>query len=250
MAWENGNTENDRVWRCIHRLPNYEAPRQLFLTRDECRNLIGNCRPDLANLVRAALYSGCRVTELSELRCRDIGKDVFGIFVRMPKNRKSRHVFLPQEGMQFFIDQCRHKLPDDLVFRTRQGHRWNGKHKHLFKSAVCASGLPRAFVFHGLRHTYASQLVQAGTPLAVVARQLGHSNTDTVSRTYGHLSCASIEQELESRFAPLNPNLQIDSGELGSLKRSLQEHSIVARSKAWPDSNFSRFQGELLRDIR
>jgi len=62
------------------------------------------------------------------------------------------------------------------------------QYKAQFKQATQRAGLPREFVFHGLRHTYASQLVAAGVMLEIVARQLGHSNTTTVSRFYGQLT--------------------------------------------------------------
>ena len=250
MAWEDGKTDDERCWRRIHRLPNYEAPRQIFLSRTECRTLISNCRSDLADLVRAALYSGCRISELSELVSRDVGKDIFGLFVRTAKSRKSRFIFLPEEGMGFFMGHCSGKHPDELVFRTQQGHKWNGLHKHLFKSAVRASELPEEFVFHGLRHTYASQLVQAGAPLAVVARQLGHSNTDTVSRTYGHLSCSSIERELDLRFAPLSEYPTAPDPSLHQLRNSLQSPAPRIPKNCWPKSNFSSFRGELLSMVK
>lgn len=105
-------------------------------------------------------------------------------------------------------------------------------------------------MFHGLRHTYASQLVQAGTPLPIVARQLGHANTDTVSRTYGHLSCIDIERELERRFAPLTQDMHIDRTRLGSIRRSLQDDAPVLDPGSWPMSNFSQFEGEILETLK
>jgi site-specific recombinase XerD len=42
------------------------------------------------------------------------------------------------------------------------------------------------FVFHSLRHSFASWLVQAGQPLYTVARLLGHSTTAMTER-YSHL---------------------------------------------------------------
>ena len=136
---------------------------------------------------------------------------------------------------------------EDYVFRMQSVKNWTGCHKLLFKQAVRDCGLPERFVFHGLRHTYASQLVQAGTPLAIIARQLGHSNTDSVSRTYGHLSCATIEDELSARFAPLTRKRR--DPRLACLRGSLQAFEEYPSS--WPKSNHSQSGGdvvELLKD--
>jgi integrase len=48
-----------------------------------------------------------------------------------------------------------------------------------------AIGLTK-FHLHQLRHTHASQLLSAGTPIAEVSRRLGHSNLATTLKTYGH----------------------------------------------------------------
>lgn len=249
MAWENGHTDSERAWRCIRRLPNQEAPRQVFLTRLQCRALLASCRPDLANLARAALYSGCRIAELSELRRREVGRDIFGIRVATSKGRRSRYVYLPEEGMRFFLSMTSDSAESDRVFQTKSGKPWDGRHKHLFRAAVREAGLPEGFVFHGLRHTYASQLVQAGMPLAFVARQLGHRNTDTVSRTYGHLSSASMERELERHFAPLEPWTD-DLTDLSFLRRSLQAEEPAQSTSSWPRRNYARFDGSILDELK
>ncbi len=51
-----------------------------------------------------------------------------------------------------------------------------------------------------LRRTFASWLVQAGVPLLVVARLLGHSSTRMVERVYGHLSQASYRDAIDRTF--------------------------------------------------
>ena len=200
---ENGEIESDRAWRCIRRLPIHDQPRHRFLTRDECRELLEACRPDLRRLVLGALYTGCRVSELAQLKVQDVGADIFGVYVAPFKSYHARYVHVPAEGMSFFLDQCQGKDGEDLVFRMNSGKPWSGGHAHIFRDAVKRAGLPAGFVFHGLRHTYASQLVQAGAPIVLVAKQLGHANTETVSKTYGHLSCQTVDEELANRFAPI-----------------------------------------------
>lgn len=246
MAWENGEIESDRSWRLLRRVPHADVPRHYFLTRTQAKRLIAECRPDLAKLVTGALYTGCRVSELAQLRVRDVGGHFFGIYVGPMKSYRSRHVCLPNEGMSFFLDQSEGKGEEDLVFMMASGKPWTGHHKHLFKNAVRAADLPERFVFHGLRHTYASQLVQAGTPLAIVARQLGHSNTDSVSRTYGHLSCQSIEEEVTRRFATLGGSQ--DDPRLKKLRNTLQ--SFEAAPSSWPQKNYSHSGGEVVAALR
>ncbi len=246
MSWENGETASDRAWRCLKRLPHADTPRKEFLTRAQCKALLDASKPDLRRLILGALYTGCRVSELAQMRARDVGGHFFGVYVRPLKSYRARYVHLPDEGMSYFLDLCEGKDDEALVFEMDSGRRWTGGHKHLFKNAVIEAGLPRNFVFHGLRHTYASQLVQAGTPLAIVAKQLGHTTTDTVSRTYGHLSCQSVEEELSRRFAPLaTPR---SDPRLAKIRDSLQ--TVDVPSVSWPTRNHSQATGEIVAFLK
>jgi integrase len=204
MAWENGRINNDRPWRCFKHIRMAHRPRILHLSRLECRELLAASPPDLQRIVKAALYTGCRFTELIRMRVSHVGKDGFGVYVTPVKTYKPRFVFLSDEGMTYFLDLIRGKAPGELVFVRDNGHLWRYSLRHLFKAAIRAAKLPDEFTFHGLRHTYASQLVQSGAPLIVVADQLGHANTNTVSQTYGHLSPQIRESEVRQRFTVLD----------------------------------------------
>lgn len=251
IAWENGETESERSWQCLRRVPCVDIPRQVFLTLAPCRTLLQHCRADLANLVRGALYSGCRVSELVRLQVGDFGKHIFGLDIAPRKSYRWRHVYLPEEGMAFFLRLCDGRQPNEAVFLMQSRRVWDGNHKHLFRAAVRDAGLPEGFVFHGLRHTYASQLVQAGTPLAIVARQLGHSNTDTVSRTYGHLYCDTIEAELSKRFARLESDAGVSTAGMHTLRQSLQGRIGRAdQPSSWPKSNHFALTGDLAERLR
>jgi integrase len=57
--------------------------------------------------------------------------------------------------------------------------------------------------FHGLRHSYASRLAMRGDPLAVIAAQLGHSDTRMVEKHYGHLSPSYVADTVRAAFGTL-----------------------------------------------
>jgi len=195
----------------LHRIAVPPAARTLFLNRDECHRLLSNCTPALADLVLAGLYTGCRVGELGQLRVSDVGREVYGLHVSAFKLAPARFVFLPDEAMAFFLSHCEGKEPGDRVLLSDKGKVWNRQHANLFRRAVRLSGLPPEFVFHGLRHTYASDLVRNGVPLSLVARQLGHADTRSVSATYGHLAEQFREDQIRSRFSPLSEAYQVEA---------------------------------------
>lgn len=63
-------------------------------------------------------------------------------------------------------------------------------------------GAPETFVFHCLRHTYASLQLRANTSPIVVARQLGHKNAETTLRTYAHVTDDFMDHEFRRQFKP------------------------------------------------
>jgi integrase len=57
--------------------------------------------------------------------------------------------------------------------------------EHAFKRALRAAKLLEHFSPHGLRHTFASLLLQQGESPAYVQRQLGHASIQLTVDTYG-----------------------------------------------------------------
>jgi integrase len=59
---------------------------------------------------------------------------------------------------------------------------------------------------HDLRHTNASWLIQAGVPLTVVQRHLGHESIQTTSDRYGHLDRKASRVVADVVGKALKPN--------------------------------------------
>ena len=79
--------------------------------------------------------------------------------------------------------------PQDLVFSTARGYIWSRGHfSHwVWKPALQPAGLPHAYGYHSLRHTYASSFIAQGVHARVIQARIGHASIVETMDTYGHL---------------------------------------------------------------
>jgi FG-GAP-like repeat/Phage integrase family len=76
---------------------------------------------------------------------------------------------------------------------------WKTSEQARPMAEACANGkIKPAISFHILRHTWASLAVMNGTPLLVVAKNLGHSDTRMVEKHYGHLAPSFIAKAIRA----------------------------------------------------
>jgi integrase len=67
------------------------------------------------------------------------------------------------------------------------------------KNRTKAAGI-RKIKFHGVRHTCATLLLQAGTPVHVVAQRLGHAKASMTLDVYAH-TLPDMQQDAATRLA-------------------------------------------------
>lgn len=199
-AHANGKVASDDAWRPVKAFREVDAARVRYLNDDEARRVVNGSAPDFRPLVQAALLTGCRYGELTALIVSDFNADSGTIHIRVSKSGKPRHVVLTDEGSKFFAASVTGKAGDALIFIKSDGTRWGDSHQQRPFKAACAVAKVGALTFHELRHSYASRLVMAGVPLAVVAAQLGHSDTRMVEKHYGHMSTSYVADTVRSAF--------------------------------------------------
>jgi integrase len=114
--------------------------------------------------------------------------------IGQPKTRRSiRTIDVPADTL------AKLNLSGEWVF-TNSGRGWRGGpgdpvraqnfHSNAWVPALAKAeekGLTKRPRVHDLRHTNASWLIQAGVPLTVIQRHLGHESVQTTSDRYGHL---------------------------------------------------------------
>jgi site-specific recombinase XerD len=118
------------------------------------------------------------------------------------KGSKSRPAFMTDQVKTVF-ESLGNGKPGELVFPDRKGHQMK-RISNAFHRAVEVLGLNdgitdsrQKVVFHTLRHTYASWLVEDGTDLYVVQKLLGHS-TLAMTERYAHLGESKLQNAVKS----------------------------------------------------
>jgi integrase len=197
-AYNEGLVNSNAAWgRRVRPFAEANAARLRYLTVDEATRLLNACEPDLRLLVRGALETGARLSELLRLRTEDFNADAGTIHVRRSKSGRERHVVLTADGIAFFASLVLGRTGQ--MFVRADGHPW-GRTAQQFplRRACAAARLEPPITFHGLRHSWASLAVQGGVPLPVVAQNLGHINSAITEKHYAHLAPSYVADAIRA----------------------------------------------------
>jgi integrase len=178
------------------------------LTQDQARRLCNVCDPDFRPLVEAALLTGCRYGELFAERAGDFDAQSGTLLIAQSKSGKARRVPLTEEGKALFAALAAGKLEDELLITKANGSAWGkSEQSRRIKDACGVAQIRPPISFHALRHSYASMLVEAGTPLAFVADALGHTDTRMVEKHYAHLAPNYIHDAIRANLPKFGVDL-------------------------------------------
>ncbi len=222
-AYEHDLVPSDRAWAKLKPFEAVDVARARYLTMEQATRFINasDAASGFRAIAHAALLTGCRYGELGRMRVGDFEGETVAIFES--KSGKPRNVILDEDGITFFTQQTAGRPADQLMFlRATDGlaqrrmevpegeeQAWGPSHQNRPMLAACkAAGITPPMGFHQLRHTYASLHIMNGTPLIVVATNLGHTDTRMVEKHYGHLTKSYMHEAIRAsapKFGITNP---------------------------------------------
>lgn len=148
--------------------------------------------------VALMVATGVRVNEAVEIECSSI--DLRGRDIRLiGKGRRERTVFLTNDWITAFVasyltaratfDIGHSQLLFNLNFEPLTAPAMRSR---LAKAAL-AAGITARVTPHMLRHTAATQLIEAGVDIRHIQRLLGHASL-TTTEIYTHVSDRALQQ--------------------------------------------------------
>jgi site-specific recombinase XerD len=173
----------------LPRAMNPSDVRKLLLVIDDIRDRA---------LFLLLLRTGIRIGEALGLRLNDL--DIKGRKVHLyegEKNSMGRVVYLSDDAL-FAIKlwlRRRDKNKEFVFYGKSHGHLCYSTGRGLFVKYLNKAGLDqKGYTVHCLRHTFASELLNAGMRLECLQQLLGHQDIE-VTRRYARLTDTTREQE-------------------------------------------------------
>lgn len=226
MAASHGLVTGESPVRRVKK-PKQDNRRMRFLTSEEARTLLNALQVrswDVHDEALISLFCGLRAGEIFALTWGDVDMDGGRIHIRDTKSKRDRYAFITQEVLVMLKRRYSEQSKNMFVFPSSkvQQRRWVSD---TFSRTVNELGFNdtgeivtndlgeqvpvkirdarQRVVFHSLRHTFASWLVQRGTPLYTVAELMGHTTLEMTKR-YSHLAPDSLHQAALSLEGCLN----------------------------------------------
>lgn len=184
----------------------FDNQRITFLTKKQANDLLQALQKKSQTVYEMALISlhcGLRAGEIFNLTWPDIDLKQGLLFVKDTKNRLNRTLHLSTELKKVFTQKIKNKSDtSEYIFHQLDGSKLN-EVPNIFERTVeklkFNEGITdrrQKIVFHSLRHTFASWLVQGGTDLYIVQKLMGHSHISMTER-YAHLNERNFKKAAE-----------------------------------------------------
>lgn len=161
-----------------------ERQMERILSDEEAERLIWNSGKSLRPVVVTALRTGMRKSEILAVRWADVDFKRRYIRVERSKNNRSRKIPM-NSALRDELSKLRRNDSEYVFTQIKSSERLRCV-ASAFKTACKHAGLNR-LRFHDLRHTFATNLVMAGSDLVTVKEILGHSDFSMTVR-YSHPS--------------------------------------------------------------
>jgi integrase len=212
FAVSHGHTGRREAWELEHLVDEGEENVAVFLTADQRDRLIAAAPKNLAALLTGYTHTGARPSELALAMVEDFDAKGGTVTLRHRKGRgaqiKSRAVQLSDEGIEFFKDQARRKLPQAALISNDEGTHWTDQqwcdgiastiaavNKAAKKPAL---RIPAGASAYSFRHTRISELLQVFKIDPLTTAQQTGTSVAMIEKYYFKFISSAMREKLNA----------------------------------------------------
>lgn len=153
-----------------------------------------------------AYSAGLRVSEVINLRMQDIDRERKQLFIYCSKGKKDRYVALSPlllDLLESYYKMWKPRPVNFLFEGEETGKPYSARSAQIiFHNAKLKAGISKSISFHGLRHSFATHMLEKGVDVKFIKEILGHFNIKTTER-YLHVrreTLVNIESPLDALY--------------------------------------------------
>jgi site-specific recombinase XerD len=139
--------------------------------------------------------AGLRLSEIVNVRIKDIDSQRMQIRVAQAKGKKDRYTLLSPKLLDMLRKYVAEFKPVEYLFEGMlPGEKYSPNSVQVvFRDAVRKAGITKRVTVHTLRHTFATHMLESGTDLRYIQSLLGHESTKT-TEIYTHITTKGFDQ--------------------------------------------------------
>ncbi len=139
-------------------------------------------------MIMAGYAAGMRVSEIVNLKVKDIDSKRMMIHIHSAKGKKDRLVPLSKKLLETLRAYYKEYKPKEFLFEGQSGEAYSTRSaQQILQEAKDKAGISKKGSIHMLRHSYATHLMEGGTDIRIIQELLGHNSIKTTMR-YTHVS--------------------------------------------------------------
>ena len=172
-----------------------------IFTKEELKRFFEACTKLKYKAMFMTIYGGgLRVSELVNLKFTDIDSKNMRILIREGKEQKYRYTLLSQTNLEILREYYKKYNPknkEGYLFPSplAEGHLGTASVEAAFRKIKKQAQITNNATVHGLRHNFATDLLESGLDILHLQKLLGHSG---IRSTMEYLHLANLEKEIIS----------------------------------------------------
>ncbi|NEZ88441.1 integrase [Clostridium botulinum] len=168
------------------------------LTRDEIEKMLKKCGTNIRDkaIIMTLYKTGLRVSELLQLRIRDIRKKSIEI---EGKGGKYRYIIVPKELKEIWLQYLKVRKPveTDKLFVGTNGEMHRHNINRIIKKYAVQARITKGKAHpHALRHSFCKALAIQNVGIEVIADLAGHEDLNT-TRIYTRQTQKELREKIE-----------------------------------------------------
>ena len=183
----------------VEYLPNAMTKDEFLAIIKVCDNIKHKC------IIMLAFDCGLRVSEIVNLKVKDIRSDLMQVQIKQSKGRKDRYIKLSNVLLSFLRMYAKDYKPTEYLFTGQNNAPQYSIRscQELLDTQRKKAGITRKIKFHEQRHGYAMSLLENGTEINKIQKYLGHSSVKTTE-----IYCRMNNKVIQQAESPLEQILR------------------------------------------